>query len=256
MHSVEMRFTAARPIDDDVGIPAVQMLLGALRQNGQILGTDFTAARKNRVDCWFVSVPEKRSLSKEHANQWVAKATRKLAELGIRLRVLALGHDPESVPLCRCRNPPWFVLFTNYISTESPLRCGKCFGTIPLYRLPATSDDSFYDVVCWQSDYRACDRLQMNCSTGERFGTRQMEKHDSSLSSRGRAICDKLTEGNGVPVFYYLYRGAGRSLESERRRPCPSCGSAWLAEAPHCDLFDMKCDRCRLVSNIGWNVRR
>jgi predicted nucleic acid-binding Zn ribbon protein len=251
-----MRFTSTRAIDDEDRISAVTVLLGALRQNGQVLGTDFTAGRKNGVDCWFLSVPEKGSLSKKHANQWVTKAVQKLAELGVRLRVRDLGRDPESFPLCRCRNPPWFVLFTNYISTESPVRCGRCFGTIPLYRLPTTSDDSFYDVICWQSDYKACDRLQMNCSTGERFATRQMQHYDSSLSSRGRAICKKLAEGSGIPVFYYLYKGGGRSLESERRRRCPSCGSAWLAETPHCDLFDMKCDGCRLVSNIGWNVRR
>ncbi len=203
-----------------------------------------------------MSVPEKSALSKKHANRWVTKAVQELAELGMRLQVLDLGDDPDSSHPCRCQNPPWFALFTNYASTESPLRCGKCFGTIPLYRLSATPDDDYSDVICWQSDYRACDHLQMNCSTGERFATRQMENHESSLSSRGRAICNRLTEAGRVPVFYYLYRATGRSLASERRRPCPSCGSAWLAETPHCDLFDMKCDRCRLLSNIGFDVRR
>jgi hypothetical protein len=58
-----MRFTSTRAIDDEDRISAVTVLLGALRQNGQVLGTDFTAARQKSIDSWFLSVPEKGALS-------------------------------------------------------------------------------------------------------------------------------------------------------------------------------------------------
>lgn len=256
MYTVKMRFTNTAAVRHYDRVWAIQHLLGVLRNNGQILGSEFPAARTHEGDCWFVSVPEKTSLSTRHANQWVAAALESLSELGIKLEIQKLGRDPESISPCRCRTRPWLVLFTNYVCTESPVRCGACFSPIPLYQLAATADDAYDVVIRWQSDYQACDRLQMNCSTGERFATRQLGDHKSSLSCRGRAICSALAEKNDVPFYYYLYRGSGRSLPAERRRRCPSCGSAWLAETPHLNLFDFKCDRCRLVSNIGWNVRR
>jgi predicted nucleic acid-binding Zn ribbon protein len=255
MHTAVMQFTHDREVASDDRDSAIQTLLGVLRMNGQILGSEFPTALTGDGYQAFVSIPEKTSLSRRHANQYVKHALDRIAALGLELRVSVLGHDPESAPVCRCRDRSWSVLFTNYVCIDPPLRCGACFGALPLYRFPPTSNDAFDDVICWESDYRACDRLQMNCAVGERFATAQLSRVSSGLSSRGRAVCARFSELAGYPVYYYLYRGSGRSLRAEKNRVCPSCNSPWLVEPPLCRFFDMKCDSCRLVSNIAWNVR-
>jgi predicted nucleic acid-binding Zn ribbon protein len=94
----------------------------------------------------------------------------------------------------------------------------------------------------------------MGCATLERAALRELSRHDSSLSRRGRAITEKITHATTIPTYTYLYRGSGLSRAQELRRRCPSCGDAWALAEPW-RRFDFRCDRCRLVSNIAWNVR-
>lgn len=255
MHTVELQFKITGNGSDDDRDSALGCLMNALRMNGQILGSDFPMANLRNGFKLFTSIPEKSSLSPRHANGYVKSAVRDMSKAGLKLSVVRHGPDPESAIVCRCKSRIWMILFTTYLSAEPPVRCGSCFGVIPLYRLPKTYDDSYYDIICWHGDYRACDRLQMGCATGERFGTAEISRLDSSLSQRGRAICDALTTSTKIPTYYYLYRYPGRSLSSERARRCPSCGGKWLADASIHGKFDMKCDKCRLLSNIAWNVR-
>ena len=58
-----------------------------------------------------------------------------------------------------------------------------------------------------------------------------------------------------VPVHYYLSKHFGRSDQAERKRMCPSCGKAWLRKEPLHRIFDFQCRRCRLLSNVAFDVR-
>jgi len=256
MYTLELQFSSSRPVATDDRDDAINTLLNAYCRSGQVLtGSPLRSITKAGRYSVFVSTPERQSLSRTHASCWVVNARAALGELGISIKVIVHGRNPESFAICNCSKWSWLVLFTHFLSEESPLRCGTCFGTIPLYWTPKLRDDEYGDMVSWRGDYRRCDGLQMGCSTGERFGTSQLSDPDSSLSRRGRDICDTLTRTCKVPVFYYLYRGEGRTISAERKRRCPGCRAAWLVDPPLCDFFDQKCDRCRLVSNIAWNVR-
>ena len=69
-------------------------------------------------------------------------------------RFRRLGPEPGSRIPCACRRQPYFVLFADFLSDESPVRCGHCFGPVPLYTLPATDEAGhFQDVLRWQSRY-------------------------------------------------------------------------------------------------------
>ncbi len=89
----------------------------------------------------------------------------------------------------------------------------------------------------------------------ERFGLRELSNAGSSLSRRGRAACARIAKVTGTPTYYYLMRSGGRSLAREHERRCPGCNGRWRLEEPWHRLFDFRCDRCRLVSNIAWEVR-
>ena len=155
----------------------------------------------------------------------------------------------DYAPICKCKKNKSYVLFTTYLTLESPIRCGECFGTIPLYRIPYVSGEEHYDIIGWQSNYQSCDMLQMNCSVGEKFGLNQMGKLDSALTKEGLEICRTIKEKTKINTYYYLYRYTERKPNSKENRKCPSCNKTWrLKERLH--LFDYKCDRCLLLSNL------
>jgi predicted nucleic acid-binding Zn ribbon protein len=220
--------------------------------NGQVLGKEFPVARTGDDYHAFLMLPAVDALDPQHANRWVDAANAKLSEAGLlELGCELIGTDPEGADRCACPNRGSLILYTTYLSLESCLRCGECFGTVPLYAVPPTREGEFYDVMAWQSDYQACDTLQMNCWTGERFGLRELGSVDSSLTERGRDLCARIEASVGAPVYYYLLRQGGRGVKVERKRRCPGCGQDWLLPQPLHGLFDFRCERCRLLSNVG-----
>jgi predicted nucleic acid-binding Zn ribbon protein len=232
-------------------------LLGCLRKNGQIVNRDFPIARVGDRLKTFVMMLEADALDLKYANKYVLREIEKGIELGFSTpQVQIIGESPDIGEgiTCSCRSSS-YILFTNYLATGSSVRCGDCFAHVPLYHLPKTYDgDEYYDLLCWQTDYQACDRLQMNCKTGERFGIQQMSDVHRSLAKQGREICDKLTHSTGKPTYYALWRYKLRTtVAQERQRRCPSCDGEWLLEDKWHE-FDFKCDRCRLVSEISCTV--
>lgn len=166
-----------------------------------------------------------------------------------------LGVVPETAPACRCAGPRGFFLFTTFLHIEPPVRCIHCNGIVPLYRLPRSTTDEHSGLLSWKSDYQACDTLQMNGTVGERFGERQMSDPTSELSQSGRAVCEEIQHLTGRPVYYYLNPANARSHSAEERRKCPTCRGAWRLKKSLHGKVDFKCDRCKLLSSIAWNVR-
>jgi len=128
---------------------------------------------------------------------------------------------------------------------------------VPLYRIPHTyaADPSYYDLRQWEAQWKAFDRLQMMCGPGERFATRQISDNRSELTKVGLDLCRRIETSSGVPTYYYLHRGEGRSIKKEMSRTCPSCARPWRLDKPLHHFLDFKCDHCRLVSNIAWSIR-
>ena len=256
MHVAELCFPFDSTTVDDAASHAIHGLLSALRMNGQICGREWPLAQHNRGCVTTVLLPAPDALDAHHHNEYVRRALAELAEAGFgAMQVASLEPDLDGDPPCDCAQCSAFILITNYLSLESPLRCGDCFGPVPLYTIPPTYQGEFYDLICWQSDAQACDTLWMNSTVLERAALRQVSRHDSPLARTGRANGARIAEATGAPVYYRLFRYGGRSLRSERARRCPECGGAWLLDEPW-HRFDFRCDRCLLVSEVAWDVQR
>ena len=249
MFVAEIRFRLSPEADLD----EIHLLLGSLRQNGQIMGKEWPFVQTGQTLKCYVLIPEVDSLDKSHDNKYVRQIRAGLRKSGFtRFQVKVLGKDPTSRDTDTCAVPNEYILITDFLTLESPLRCGACYDPVPLYRIPPTYDNSeYYNIKKWETDYQACDTLQMNCSTGERFGAREMSDVNSSLSVRGRKICAQIEEMTGKATYYYLHRYLRRPTRvKEEARRCPSCGGHWLLnERWH--FFDFKCEPCRLVSVIS-----
>ena len=104
-------------------------------------------------------------------------------------------------------------------------------------------------------DWEACDQLQMNGSIAEHAVLHEISEVGSRLQRRGSDLARRLEGLCGIPTYYYLYRVGGLSAAGEKARPCPSCGGEWALAAPLHEIFDFKCDPCRLVSNLSWDFK-
>lgn len=253
MHLHRLEFSLGNQPQEDL-FDLVNTYLATLRMNGQIYDRKWPLFIENELCVAIVSTPEQCSLSEEfnstYTNKWLSEAKK----AGISITSYAFAEELKSSPGCACSDSSGYVLFTTYVTLESPIRCLDCFKPVPLYRLPTMPSGEFYEVICWQSDYQSCDSLQMNCEVLEKSATRQLSDIHSQLTNKGRFICQTLADKSRKPFYYYLYRGHGRSLPSERKRLCPSCGKPWHSEDTLHSLFHFKCDRCRLLSNIAWNI--
>ena len=256
MFTAEMQFRVLRKADGDAVANGVVGLIAALQRNGQILSDDFPIAASRTVIRAFVSIPERTSLQRKRDSKWAARQREELAEAGLsQPSCTILGREPETLDPCRRDKPSAFILYTDVLSRESPLRCARCFGPVPLYRIPHTSRCSMHeDIVFWQRNYQHCDALQTGCAVGERFGTRQLSLLDSDLSREGIECCRRITKVTKRPCYYYLYRYYGRSKKREAQRRCPSCGRGWLLKEAWHRQFDFRCDRCHLLSNLAYSV--
>ena len=162
----------------------------------------------------------------------------------------------DSVSACTCHKRFPLILETSFLTQEVPLRCGECFGTFPFYRFGHTVEHGTYeDILEWKRLYDSFHRIWIHSGVGEQFAYRQLARLDSRVSQQGRETCRRIELRSGRPTYYYLYRYHGRSKAAERKRRCPGCGQTWLLETPWQSHHDFRCDRCRLTSSIGFDVR-
>jgi predicted nucleic acid-binding Zn ribbon protein len=249
--------TSANPdkYSKDSVLDALQTVLAALHMNGQVCGSEWPMLASGETISAIVLSPEAQSLDARFNSKYVAAAMARCEDEGLLVTFEVLGEDAESPRACLCPDPSAYVLFTSYISFASPIRCMDCFRQVAMYRMKAMASGEFYELLSWQSDFQSCDSLQMHCTVLEKQTTREMSDIDSSLSKTGLAHCETLAASSNRPFYYYLYRGHGRSLHAELERRCPGCGSDWKLASQLHDLFDFKCDRCSLLSNVAFDVR-
>jgi predicted nucleic acid-binding Zn ribbon protein len=257
MDTAQLFFRVRRSSNEAEVLDKVQGYLAALLHNGQIVGKYTPMARTTSGFLVNTSLPETDALAVRFANKWVRKGLRELAAVGVdRPAVTHLGTDPESGGACRCRKRPFLILFTTLLNAEPPLRCGACFGSVALYKVPATNGaENHQDLLWWQDTYQALDWLFIGSGPGERFAHDQLSRFDSELSTNGRELGRELEKKVRAPVYYYLSKHFGRSDQVERKRTCPSCTRAWLCKEPLHRIFDFQCRRCRLLSNVAFDVR-
>ena len=256
MFVAQIQFSFDSAKKDDEAQDIVIGILASMYHNGQISSNLNSVLQSAKEISSYVSIPAKDALHRKHNNEWVeAEIARFIEAGGQRPTVVVLGADTESDGPCQCDEISGYVLFTNFLTRESPLRCASCFAPVPLYQIPPTHQGEYWNLRSWESDYQSCDALQMGCTVLENRATRQMSRLDSALTKSGLENCRLIAAITKKPVYYYLYRGKGRSIKSEKKRKCPSCGGDWLLKEPWHDKFDFKCDKCHLLSNIAFDVR-
>jgi predicted nucleic acid-binding Zn ribbon protein len=257
MYVTELIFECYR----DTTITAVEQAIGPLIDsyyfNGQIIGREVPTVMKDGYFVTRVLCPHKDAVQPVNNSSIVDFYLSKLADSGLlQPKIQTQGMDINSDSSDNCKCPSWQVLYTTFIHTCSPLRCGEHFSPIALYTTPTIANGDFKTLLKWQQDWQACDQLQMNSATKAEFAAlEEISGIGSDLTRRGRDICQKIESLGSIPTYYYLYRVAGTSLEAETNRHCPSCDNPWKLAAPLHNIFSFQCHDCRLMSNLSWDFQ-
>jgi predicted nucleic acid-binding Zn ribbon protein len=255
MYLVELQFecfdnTTLTAVDN-----AINGLIEALRYNGQILGREFPIVMGEAEFFVQAVCPEKDSLHPKHHSDYVKACLNRLHEAAlIGPKVKVVGRDLNSEETAPNSMPSWQIVYTTYVHSCSPLRDGDTLQPIPLYRHPPTLNGDHKAVIKWQTEWQACDELQMagGCRA-ERAALDEITDINSDLFRRGWDLRGRIEYITKVPTYYYQYRIGGPSLETELARRCPKCDGPWRLEEPLHDIFHFKCDSCRIVSNLSWD---
>lgn len=217
----------------------------ALSKNGQILINSCNSIYMESKFVTYFLAPEMDSIDAKNNNKYVSEFYAKFLELCRRKPSISIiGKSSDYELPCNCKSPSWYMLYTDYMTHESPIVCGDCGSTVPLYKLPKIlGEDEYFKVLGWQKAYQACDRLFME-GIGERGAYQRLSKPTSDLSVLGREICEAFEKATGKPFYYYLFR-----YYSSHKLSCSICGSEWKLGDGESLFIDYRCDKCRLVGD-------
>jgi predicted nucleic acid-binding Zn ribbon protein len=113
MHLSELKFTIEPEQNNDIILDAIEILLGALRLNGQIIGNQFPVGHFENIYYAYLMLPDEDSLLIKYSNEYVQNALNMLTENKVILNISIKGIEPYSAPLCMCNSPSSYVLYTN-----------------------------------------------------------------------------------------------------------------------------------------------
>ncbi|AEY66548.1 DUF2310 family Zn-ribbon-containing protein [Clostridium sp. BNL1100] len=218
---------------------------GALIKNGQILMNDCNTIFQEDKFITYLLAPEQDSLDLRNANKYVNEFYIKLLTLCTQEPTIQLlGKSSDYEETCSCETPSWYMLYSYYTTNESPVVCGDCGKSVPLYRLPKIlGEDEYYSVLGWQKAYKACNRLFLE-GIAERVAYQRLSKPTSDLSKLGHEICTAFENATEKPFYYYLFR-----YYSSHKPVCPICSLPWKLEEDNKSFMDYSCDKCRLVAD-------
>jgi predicted nucleic acid-binding Zn ribbon protein len=238
-HKINFISKANIEFNDDT-LEQIWDYLGCLNKNGQILENYELIESKEGL--WaLVTLPDDDALKTENNNIYVNKYLNTVQEHFI-VSSEPIGKNMNQDKSCDCKEPSWYMLYTDWTLSESPVVCGDCGKTVPLYRLPhIMNSDEHYGVLGWQGAYKSTDALWIYCLS-DRFTFRQMHDPQSQLSKCGMDICKAFEEKLGKPFFYYLYNN------NRTNKTCPVCGGNWKIHGEK-TFVDYKCEKCRLVAD-------
>lgn len=237
-------------------VTLINQVLNQWRINGQVIGREMGVTHhQQEIHSEFqvrVALPAQDSLLPKWNNEWVNEALSQAEQAGISFEFFTLLGRDYNAEETSSQSADFYLLYTTHLDSCSPLYNGNDFCPVPLYQLGMEPELS-ETLIHWQENWQACDQLQMNSGTLEKQALAEISDVESPLSQQGRELARTVENSTKIPTFYYLYR-LGTDTELEQNRKCPSCHGNWKLSEPLHDIFYFKCDRCRLISNLSWEV--
>ena len=155
---------------------------------------------------------------------------------------------------CECAHPSYFVLQSPPEWEGSPVKCGDCGNSVPLYRLcNSVPEREFDDLLMWRrirrgyfTAYEAGRSARAAIFAGTAFDAAAayaiLKSCVSELSLEGRRLAGVIEAETGILTLYPLFSHYEKPPEH-----CPQCGSDWLNPYTGAINYQCFCRACRLV---------
>ena len=258
MWVAELRFRIIADTNLEQAEQSIRCYLEALIFNGQVLGREFPSYQIEDAFCSRVVLPTQDALAKSHHSLLGLAALEALARAGLGYPQLQLlGPDLMSSHTDPCQPAEGYIFFSHFAEQVSPVRCAEHFAPVPLYRLePTGSKQDHEELVRWQLQFQALDEIQMQQDRVlHKTAENALQGLHSELNRQGRRLAQRIEQQQGKACYYYLYSGSSKDCQAETTKQCPGCSADWrLSESWH-ELFQFRCETCRLVSNIAWDCQ-
>ena len=217
---------------------AAMLFVSALGRSGQRADPwPAFVAEGDTVRCR-LTVPAPDALNPRHDSAEVAESRKKLGPLELS----RIGEAAESPDPCVCGVRPFLVIFTTFIEEATPLRCGGCWGVVPLYAVPSPRGDGDQgDLLAWAGRYQALDHLYMLSGLGEGYAFAELSRRGSAFGTETMALCEDIEKRCKTPVYAYLNQPHGWPPTA-----CPECGTGWTREKG-AGPWEFRCEPCRVL---------
>ena len=252
----ELNFKVIADTDFSRAETAIRHYLETLIFNGQILGREFPTAWQQEYFSSRVVLPTPDALRQQHHSKRGVAALQQLASAGLAYPKLStVGMDLMSQHTDDCAAADALIVYSRFSDSCSAVRCASHFAPIPLYQLNTVEPDH-EKMIRWQLQYQALDEIQMQqLRVLNKTAERSLQQVNSALNRQGRQLARQLERDNSKAVYYALYSGSSKDCIAETTKNCPLCGGDWRLPTPWHQLFDFRCEPCRLVSNIAWDCQ-
>ncbi|MDX1677090.1 DUF2310 family Zn-ribbon-containing protein [Arsukibacterium sp.] len=235
---------------------AIRQFSEALIFNGNIIGREFPTAWQQEHFSSRLVLPAPDALNRPYLSTRALKAEQQLADAGLAYpKLQLLGMDIMSQHYST-QNTEALLLFTTFSDNCSPLRNLADLAPLPLYQWQPSTGEDHETLIRWQIQFQALDEIQQQAQRVLRHtAENSLQQLNSKLNRQGRQLARHIARQNRLPVYYALYSGSSKNCALEATKPCPGCGADWRLTTPLLDIFDFKCDRCYLLSNIPWECQ-
>lgn len=239
-----LSFKGAAVSEDDKEsfIDDASNFIDTLRTNGQIVSTDEVFLFQDDGVVLYMHAFAADSLlpqyNNKYVNYWLARVEE---DYGLTFSFEVLSGGKERM-YCFAESSA-FILYWGGLS---PLRSFDSFEQIPLYEFPYTYHDGHChnDINFWEADYESIYRTWRRSAIEEDRFSDYLALIDSPLSVQGLDICKRIETLTGKKCYYFLFSYDNTRYDEK----CPSCNSDWRLSEKMFDEFDLRCDKCNIIS--------
>lgn len=220
--------------------------LTSLVRCGQIIGEPVRGVMQGVLNA-FVRLPAHDSLEIVHSSRYGQKDLERLESLFGQKPVVTLlssGDTEQSNP--EWKDSPWLVLLSAETEGLGAIRTSD-LECIPNYLLPLDAHDA-EKLFFWANQLKQHSDIWYASGSLEVEALRALADPLSQLNREAARLARMVEKATNKPVYTTLFRHYALPGSMEAERPCPLCGKPWKVEG---ELFDFRCEPCRLVSEMG-----
>ncbi|MBQ4313732.1 MAG: DUF2310 family Zn-ribbon-containing protein [Clostridia bacterium] len=198
-------------------------------------------ARDDRYVCRVIA-QDGEAISEQNMSYDGQKALERLLGLCEDLPRLTPCEELDDIPHCTCERSSYYILSPCAEWEGSPVRCGDCRRSVPLYRIiPIANERDFDDLLGWSRLYRSF-LTQYQCGYNALYAYNMLKDCVSDLSLQGRSAAGKVERRSGIITLYPLF-----SQYELLPNKCPQCGGNWINQYRDAVPYERFCRSCRIV---------